>query len=1519
MHLYRCGDCRHRLSEISSTPTLSASLLERLTIIELGIGESVELGGAIDGVLLSERDRAFLAALAAHSPHELDVSELRDPQSGDAQSTASECSPSERSSGEQSPLEPRGRKSPSDDPVETSENEGEPELFSDPRESQAFVAPSIPGLRMLGIVGRGGMGIVYDAHDIALRRRVACKVLYGPFPGIVERGRFQREAEAIARLDHPDIVRVYTLGEAQGNPYITMEFLQGMTLRDYLRGRPQLPRDAAMLVARITDAVEHAHQKGVLHRDLKPSNILLAPTNTVASPERVASLDWTESLAQLPLVRFAPKILDFGLAKFADAATSNRDDWTLTGQILGTPSFAAPEQLGAQREPLGPTVDVYSVGAILYQMLTGVPPFPLDDLTRTLERIRDEEPLPPRVLRPSIPADLETICCKCLAKRPRDRYPNMRSLGDDLRSFAKGASISARPIGALRKTARLAKRRPVAVLVSLLMPVAFLLVSFATWYFQREANRERQLREAQVLINASQNQLNENLAQLSEVLDSSEKSERGWHHQWRTVAFDRALETGNDMEALAIGASMLADADGNERQQIRARMDGIFNVLPVPEFRARVPQLNSASAATDAANSASSSPADKSPVVSSYELTAMPRRLLGVDNNTVDVEDLAVDRRWRFEIETGKLTWRPVANQPRSELGRWRLDTRPALSPIIDTSVAGPPIAGPSIAAPPIARTSAPGTSAPEAAVNHCKVDSVTAADNQGVGSGASERPDTGFDDTSEIVGSVLGPSPELRLRDSQLIKKPCTLASPTEAVDVWWRLWVSRDFQHVAAQARRGDRHELHFWRLPDGKTAHAEGPIELSSADVRVEFFANNCLVVSPRQTKLLRLEPSGWRRVQSWTTDGRSLLDPRSGRYALVSGRASRIDSLEDNSRSLGRSNRKSESTQSVLEPLAAPPVGRTPIRELRSLPWGLDSLTAVDLGLPGTHDLLGFGNGEVRAFRDLETGLEAHAIRVSVGAAPIEHVLRSPDGRWVLAIDESGTWAVLDGRFPQVAMPRVTACRPVVDALWFADSARFVTLDRDGLLTVWRLPESSLASEGKHAEEGTRLRDPGTRFPLLGYTEGGESVLAIRRSTLEVWSGNQGRRLSTLATPFPARFAAFATQADAVVITGGGPVDGPQAQAAFFSRAGNQFHVAASLPVLSGLADQAIASDGSQWLVWDQQRLHLMRLPSFAIEATITPPVSRGHVVHAAFLHSGEIAYSTSNGWLVVWNRSAGAESQVWRHELPDSDQRIAFHPQGKAVFAFGLAGLQGWRRDTGERIVGLPLELEQHGVSSFHFDPTGQYALTVSRNSFAQVWNARDWTPAGPAIDVGEGVADVQFTVTEGVVAVRRRRADVRLALEAVGSARGNATSLWLCPLALWDWRTGRALSSPNSANLVRGRAFTFSTVPFLVGFGGDARLRFLPWPCSNSRSDDERRLLAAQYSHRTLGSTPSPVIPSDSRTNVQTDIPKDVPPASPSIKLTARELEDGWRSWRQLAPTLSNVPAAPLSAANDSP
>jgi tRNA A-37 threonylcarbamoyl transferase component Bud32 len=287
---------------------------------------------------------------------------------------------------------------------------------------------------LLGELGRGGMGVVYKARQRLLNRLVALKMIRDAGhdrPG--QRERFRVEAEAVARLRHPNIVQVYDVGEYQGQPFVALELLEGGSLAERVVGTPQPGRDAAALVAALAGAVEAAHRAGIVRRDLKPANILFAADGT-------------------------PKVADFGLAKRLEVESGQ----TRTGDVVGTPSYMAPAQaLGAVRA-VGPATDVYALGAILYELLTGRPPFKGTSTVDTLHQVVNDDPVPPSRLQPKVARDLETIALKCLAKEPPRRYARAGDLGDDLRHHLGGEPIRARPTPFWERAAKWARRHPTA-------------------------------------------------------------------------------------------------------------------------------------------------------------------------------------------------------------------------------------------------------------------------------------------------------------------------------------------------------------------------------------------------------------------------------------------------------------------------------------------------------------------------------------------------------------------------------------------------------------------------------------------------------------------------------------------------------------------------------------------------------------------------------------------------------------------------------------------------------------------------------------------------------------------------------------------------------------------------------------------------------------------------------------------------------------------------------------------------
>jgi serine/threonine-protein kinase len=328
------------------------------------------------------------------------------------------------------------------------------------------VGQAIGGYEILGELGRGGMGVVYQARQARPGRLVALKmILAGRHAGPERRARFLAEADAIARLQHAHIVQIYEVGEHEGLPFLSLEYLPGGSLARKLGGAPLPPLEAAALVEKLARAVQYAHEHGVVHRDLKPANVLFTEDGT-------------------------PRVTDFGLAK------QERPDLTSSGAVLGTPSYMAPEQAAGDSRIVGPAADVYALGAILYECLTGRPPFRAATVLETLDQVRAQEPVPPRQLQPKVPRDVETICLKCLAKQPEQRYASAAALADDLQRFLQGAPVLACPPSAWYRFRKFASRNKLGLVIGALMLILLvLLAGGAGWVARDQATREFQLQQ----------------------------------------------------------------------------------------------------------------------------------------------------------------------------------------------------------------------------------------------------------------------------------------------------------------------------------------------------------------------------------------------------------------------------------------------------------------------------------------------------------------------------------------------------------------------------------------------------------------------------------------------------------------------------------------------------------------------------------------------------------------------------------------------------------------------------------------------------------------------------------------------------------------------------------------------------------------------------------------------------------------------------------------------------------------
>jgi serine/threonine-protein kinase len=339
----------------------------------------------------------------------------------------------------------------------------------------------VEGYEILGELGRGGMGVVWKARHLKLNRVVALKMIRtGVQAGREELLRFKREAEAVARMQHPNIVQVFEVGEHDGQPFFSLEFVDGGSLVEKFEGTGMPAREAATVVETLARAMHYAHERGIVHRDLKPANVLLTAGGT-------------------------PKITDFGLAKQLEGDGSGQ---TGDGSILGTPSYMAPEQAQGRTREIGPPADIYALGAILYDLLTGRPPFRGETVMDTLHQVIHVDPLAPTRLHPRLPRDLETICLKCLQKEPRKRYATAEALAEDLHRFLDGEPITARATPAWERAVKWCRRRPTAAsLLGLSVVLVIGVIAGSLWFAANERThaeaadrareKERQLKEAE--------------------------------------------------------------------------------------------------------------------------------------------------------------------------------------------------------------------------------------------------------------------------------------------------------------------------------------------------------------------------------------------------------------------------------------------------------------------------------------------------------------------------------------------------------------------------------------------------------------------------------------------------------------------------------------------------------------------------------------------------------------------------------------------------------------------------------------------------------------------------------------------------------------------------------------------------------------------------------------------------------------------------------------------------------------
>jgi serine/threonine protein kinase len=436
---------------------------------------------------------------------------------------------------------------------------------------------------ILAEVGRGGMGVVFKARHRGLHRLVALKmVLAGEFASPNQELRFRLEAELGARVQHPNIVQVYEIGSFEGRPFLALEWVEGGSLANRLDGKPCPPTEAAALIETLARAIYVAHGEGVVHRDIKPANILLSRKSEIRNPKSksnpnikiqnpksdgvavssigISDLEFVSGFG-FQISDFVPKITDFGLAQTIEGGQT----MTQSGFLVGTPGYMSPEQASGKRALVGPATDIYALGVVLYQLITGQLPFERDSTLELLRAVTSDEPRRPRRLQPRLPRDLEAITLHCLEKEPRHRYPSALALAEDLQRFRDGKLVTARPVGAVARLARACRRRPLITLLLVLLTVSLVGGMGGVASKWLEANEQRDL------ANASARQA-----------DTEKRAAQFQAYRASVAAASAALENHDVADAAHHLEAAPEALRGWEWRHLHSRLDDSSSVLPLP-------------------------------------------------------------------------------------------------------------------------------------------------------------------------------------------------------------------------------------------------------------------------------------------------------------------------------------------------------------------------------------------------------------------------------------------------------------------------------------------------------------------------------------------------------------------------------------------------------------------------------------------------------------------------------------------------------------------------------------------------------------------------------------------------------------------------------------------------------------------------------------------------------------------------------------------------------------------------